>query len=246
MRRCLAFPMDSRGCSRGFTLVELLVVIGIITVLIGLLLTAVSKARRSAGGVTCESNLRQWALATMMYANENAGFLPRRGQGVGPTGIINRPSDWFNALPPMLRQPAYMDMVSAGQLLRPPGASIWICPEAEDMPGTYYWAYSMNMGLSIWETIANNGQPDKITGVGTAAVMVLLADGPGNYCSVFPSVYAGGYNPVPRHGNNSVNICFLDGHVQSIPGSYIGCGTGLPSHADIVWHPPGNMWNSAQ
>jgi prepilin-type processing-associated H-X9-DG protein len=58
-------------------------------------------------------------------------------------------------------------------------------------------------------------------------------------------MYPGGYNPVPRH-KKSVNICFLDGHVSALPGSYIGVGTGMIEHPDIRWHPPGNTWNSAQ
>ena len=72
-----------------------------------------------------------------------------------------------------------------------------------------------------------------------------LADAPGNYCSVFPSQTAGGYNPVPRHRGN-VQICFLDGHVAAIPGSVVGCGTGLVETADLRWHPQGSTWNSAR
>ena len=230
----------------GFTLVELLTVIGVIAVLVGLVLPVASSARRSAGQVLCASNLRQWGVAVRVYAQENDDFLPRRGQGVGATEIINRPTDWFNALPPLMRMPAFMNMVSAGTMLRPPATSIWMCPQAGDFPGSYYWSYAMNMGLSVWDASVNNGLPDRITGVGDISVMVFLADAPGNYCSVFPSKYVGGYNPVTRHGNNAVNICFLDGHVAAIPGSYIGCGTGLIIQPDVVWHPPGNPWNSAQ
>src|SRR5665213_318250 len=231
---------------RGFTLIELLIVIGIIVLLVSILLPMAVRARNCAAAVVCESNLRQWGLATQMYASQNGGCLPRRGQGVGPTFRIDRPADWFNALPPMMKMKSYVDLADDDQIARPGSKSIWICPRAGDFNGPYYWSYGMNMGLSVWEVDQNNGNPDKITGVGNTSILVLFADAPGNYCSVFPSKAGSGYNPVARHPNNTINICFLDSHVEAVAGSYIGCGTGLIEHPDIHWHPPGNTWDSAR
>jgi prepilin-type processing-associated H-X9-DG protein len=61
-----------------FTLVELLVVIGIIAALVALLLPTLAKSRESAQKVKCMSNMRSITQATLMYAQDNKGFVPAR------------------------------------------------------------------------------------------------------------------------------------------------------------------------
>jgi prepilin-type N-terminal cleavage/methylation domain-containing protein len=79
LKRCIS-PRVARGQShggrRGFTLVELLVVIGIIALLIAILLPSLARARAHAISVQCLSNLRQIGQICMQYAVENKGWFP--------------------------------------------------------------------------------------------------------------------------------------------------------------------------
>src|SRR5256885_2293541 len=77
---------DGRSIRRAFTLVELLVVIGIIAVLIGILLPSLNKARESAKRTQCLSNLRQIAVFLNMYANVYKGVGPLGANPGGPAG----------------------------------------------------------------------------------------------------------------------------------------------------------------
>ena len=76
---------NSRRPATGFTLVELLVVIGIIALLISILLPSLSKAREQGQKIKCLANIRSLQMAITMYANENKQYVPAVNWGNNPT-----------------------------------------------------------------------------------------------------------------------------------------------------------------
>ena len=76
MSRVCSSPRRHSALTHAFTLVELLVVIGIIAVLISILLPSLSRARESANSVKCLANLKQLGSTMLMYCNDNRGRFP--------------------------------------------------------------------------------------------------------------------------------------------------------------------------
>jgi prepilin-type processing-associated H-X9-DG protein len=110
-----------------FTLVELLVVIGIIAVLISLLIPALGRVRAQSQTVACGSNLRQLGLAFSMYCHDNKGRLPSYADGTLNLG-------WYNFVGPYLgRRDKDRSMCSFGYNGINPGIGprFMACPSRE-------------------------------------------------------------------------------------------------------------------
>ncbi len=101
---------------RAFTLVELLVVIGIIALLVSILLPSLAAARRNSNSVKCLSNLRQLGNAFAMYANENKGFWPVAAHDVNRAVRLTREA--FSAWVGVLTGPAVVTVSGPSPAVR--------------------------------------------------------------------------------------------------------------------------------
>jgi prepilin-type N-terminal cleavage/methylation domain-containing protein len=144
---------------RGFTLVELLVVMAIIAVLIGLLLPAVQKVREAAARTSCQNNLKQICLAVQNYASTYKDKLPplySAPKSNTTTGVVYNPQTFFFTILPMLEQDA---MYNLGMTLtansKDPSNPVTTMPAATTVNLT--WCGDMTGGTGAFTPMHSNG-----------------------------------------------------------------------------------------
>ncbi len=111
---------EARAKRRGFSLIELMVVIGIIAIMIGMLLPALSRSRQAANSVVCKSNLRQIGMMLSIYSNEWRAWMFPPGLGKRPD--LPREQRWPAVVfkvwnPPIMKCPS--DQLDAVDLTQP-------------------------------------------------------------------------------------------------------------------------------
>ena len=122
-------PRASRRA--GFTLVELLVVIGIIALLISILLPALGAAQRSGRSIKCLSALRQIGTAFNMYSISHKGYWPVAVHTAGVAAYPLNPSEveirWVDLLAPFITNQANLKYDEINKVRQ--GSVLWGCPE---------------------------------------------------------------------------------------------------------------------
>ncbi len=240
--------------SHAFTLIELLTVIAIIAILAAILIPTVSRVRSQARLTHCISNVRQWGIANLLYAEEHRGLIPwDGGTNASPNNMQihagTRP--WFNDLPPYLDSPPIRELHARGNLPQFNDDSIFICPAAERTNNAPSWlCYGPNYLLST--RAETGGTRPSMTNLNTVREpnrLVLFAEtthhapGSGNdgqFTNANPRHLGNATQNNLRHDRRSP-LVFFDGHTEVFSAEELLAQSAgdFDPHADqrVRWNP---------
>ena len=220
--------------TKGFTLVELLVVIGIIALLISMLLPALNKAREAANSVKCLSNQRQIAAATIMFSNEHRGFMPtcsdnswaqyndpgRVKFAYRDDGTTNYVLDSYSSLLP------YLGGKSGVSFFNDPGgqSKVFVCPSDVWQDGTPTAGYAIVSNVVPPSAADSLGYFPVSYGVNADIATVMGSDGQGHIFSSGDAVWVQG-GPISNGLGAPLNAKLSSVYNSSDVLLYADCGT---------------------
>ncbi|MFH0796513.1 MAG: prepilin-type N-terminal cleavage/methylation domain-containing protein [Candidatus Omnitrophota bacterium] len=217
---------------KGFTLLELLVVIGIITILASLLMPALSKAREKARGARCLSNLRQLGMAFFMYAADHDDYFPPAYYKADASGNAIRWDVAYNQTTQIITGPGIISPYC-------PRGEVYKCPTfngVESMAGASYTGYAYNtsyIGVSPAEEASLNRNCAKIVKIRNPAETALVTDYaywsnskqgiyPASYLRApsDPKIHSFGEGGIHFRHNLTANVAYCDGHAAIVIKGY--------------------------
>jgi prepilin-type N-terminal cleavage/methylation domain-containing protein/prepilin-type processing-associated H-X9-DG protein len=216
---------------RAFTLIELLAVIAIIAIIAALLLPALSSTKEKAKAISCRSNLKQWGLATHVYAADHNDALVSEGFP-NPTTPAQLADGWYFFLPDAIGQPVYGRMPWRTNAQVATGNSLWLCPSnPRRSNGNNLFHYCLNEAV---DGIGANDRDDvKLASIRNPAAVVWMFDSKN-----LPALGVTSFVHTNLHGRGA-QILFLDGHVQRFGASAYRDNTGnvITNNPELVWAP---------
>ena len=195
-----------RGRGGGFTLTELLVVIGVIALLIGILLPTLSKARESSRKAACLANLRSLGQALHMYANVWKDHLPNGS----PPGVKNA-VPWFS-----YEGQDKVLVYFANEFVKAPPA--FHCPsDISPQPSkivTAEWSFddSARISYEFFSVWWPHAQPCRLSKLKGRAPLAWDVDGGNPPSDKLPPGFGGGEGTLARNHKAGGNVLHADGH----------------------------------